>query len=717
MVKYLLTILCSSKIDLLKLCFESANNQLNFTDYDIFIVVNTLNELFYNEVMEYFKNHKYDKLKKIIRTESNGKPGKGHNSLLEIFKREIKYDYLLILDGDDFYYPLAIERINLLREKTNFDVFFLAGNTKLKKKNNLTHINNSYDVNINYYFYEVKNVANMSSGYNDIIATPYRLISLNREIFKIYEKLFDEDMQLYDDYYTFLLIYNLYKKNNFNELDNIKIYTVNDPYIYLYNTFNDVSVSKNSQVEHDIKIANKIKEKLNIVKLECEKLKIIPHYYFINDNFDKKIIDNFYTYIIKNTIQYDVNINNNTTNKKIIFIDMTDWSYDTFQSKPMGGTQSAIYYMAEYLSKFYNVTVMTKNEKNITINDKLSYKKIDLEEIKKINPDLFIIQGVLNTDLADYKLNNKNLKTIMWMHHDININLVKNTFETIHNLNLIDSYLFVSKWQRNRFIQKYKLSYDKCNVIQNGVQDNLNVFTNPVNINLKKKEIVYISSPYRGLIIAFYLFQEIKKYIPDIKLKVFSCFNRDFNNKFNKDNYKPYTKENFDSLLINDHNIYYKDFFKQLVDDNNIEFYGSVPQNILFEHLKTAMLMFYPNTYPETCCTSLLECMAHKCNVITSDLGALAETSNGFANIFNPLIENVLDEEYHINTAVRNPIQYYQVNDNYKKKFIEYTINIVNNYHKNYNIQHLEEQYNYIKNNCKWSDRGIVMREIIEKLI
>ena len=60
MVKYLLTILCSSKIDLLKLSFESANNQLNFSDYDIFIVVNTLNEIFYNEVMEYFKNHKYD---------------------------------------------------------------------------------------------------------------------------------------------------------------------------------------------------------------------------------------------------------------------------------------------------------------------------------------------------------------------------------------------------------------------------------------------------------------------------------------------------------------------------------------------------------------------------------------------------------------------------------------------------------------------------------
>ena len=357
--------------------------------------------------------------------------------------------------------------------------FLLAGNTKIKKETIITNNDKNYNVNISYNFDELKNISNISSDYNNIIATPYRLLSLNRNIFNIfniYSKLFDEDMQLYDDYYTFLLIYSLYKNNNFNELDNIKIYTVNDPYIYLYNTFNDVSVSKNSQVEHDIKIANKIKQKLNIEKLECEKLKIHPHYNFINDNFDKKIIDNYYKYIIQNTLNYDINIYRNNYNKKIIFIDMADWSYDTIDTKPIGGTQSAIYFMAEYLSKFYNVTVMTKSKKNIIVSDNLSYKTIDIKEIEKITPDLFIIQGVLNSELANYKINNNNLKIILWMHHDININFVKDTFHTIHDLNLIDSYVFVSKWQRNRFIQKYKLSYNKCHVIQNGLQDNLKCF-------------------------------------------------------------------------------------------------------------------------------------------------------------------------------------------------------------------------------------------------
>lgn len=719
MVKYLLTILCSSKIDLLKLCFHTANTQLNFDNYDIFIVVNTLNEFFYNEVMEYFKNHKYEKLKKIIRTESNGKPGKGHNSLLEIFKREYKYDYLLILDGDDFYYPFAIERINLFREKTNFDVFLLAGNTKVVKNNHYNMTNDGkYQITSIYDFNETKHVRTISSDYNNVLATPYRLISINREIFKIYDKLFDEDMQLYDDYYTFLLIYNLYRNNNFNELTDIKIFTINDPYIYLYNTFNDYSVSKNSQIDHDDIISKKIKKDLDIKYLECEKLTIYPHYSLITDNLDKKILNDFYNYIIKNTIQLDLNISINNNYKKIIFIDLTDWSYDTNLDKPIGGTQSAIYYAAEYFSKDYNVTVMTNSKKNIKVSNTLHYKNINITDIEIINPDLIILQGVANNEIANYILKNKNkVKTVMWMHHDININFVKDTFSTINKLDIIDSYIFVSKWQRDRFIQKYNIMHSKCNVIQNGVQDNLDIFVNPVNIDVKKKEIVYISAPYKGLIIAYHLFQEVKKYIPDIKLKVFSCFNRDFNTLYNKKIFEPYNKNNFHLLLTNDFNNYYKQLFEKLVDDSNIEFYGSVPQNILYQHLKTAMLMFYPNTYPETCCTSILECMAHKCNVITSDLGALSETSNGYANLFNPLIENVLDEEYHIDFATKTPIQYNQINDNYKKKFTEYTINIINNYYSTVNKNHLEEQYNYIKYNCKWSERCKNMKKIFDKLI
>jgi hypothetical protein len=116
------------------------------------------------------------------------------------------------------------------------------------------------------------------------------------------------------------------------------------------------------------------------------------------------------------------------------------------------------------------------------------------------------------------------------------------------------------------------------------------------------------------------------------------------------------------------------------------------------------MIFFYPNTYPETCCTSILEAMAHRCNVISSELGAIPETSNGFANLFNPLID-VLHDRYNTNQCIDNPIQIDDISTNYCKSFIEKTIDIINNYYSNYNQELLTNQQSYIEK-CRWSDRA-----------
>ena len=304
MTKYLLTILCSSNLELLKISFESASNQLNYDNYDIFIVINTLNEEFYKENM-----HK--KLKKIIRSESNGKPGKGHNSLLDIFKSEPEYEYLLILDGDDFYYPCALERINFINENYKLDLFFLTANTKISKKIEINRtekkIDNiqqdiNYNYNTTYTISKFQNIVGIGKEYDDVIATPFRLIATNRKILKNYNKLFDENMKLYDDYYLYLLIYKLYNDNNFNP-KNINIKIINDSYIYLYNKFNESSLSYSSNLEHDIALVNKIKKQLNIDNLYNEKFNIIPINSIFNNDEDKlkQIEDYFLRWIINKT--------------------------------------------------------------------------------------------------------------------------------------------------------------------------------------------------------------------------------------------------------------------------------------------------------------------------------------------------------------------------------------------------------------------------------
>jgi len=84
--KFILCILTSSNEKLLKISYESALNQNNHNlDYTIIIIVNSLNPEYYNNVCEEFKDIDVE----IIETESNGRPGKGHNSVINIFKNRI----------------------------------------------------------------------------------------------------------------------------------------------------------------------------------------------------------------------------------------------------------------------------------------------------------------------------------------------------------------------------------------------------------------------------------------------------------------------------------------------------------------------------------------------------------------------------------------------------------------------------------------------------
>lgn len=119
--KILITLLTSSNINALKCSYNSVINQTNIKySYDICIVVNTLNETYIDIVKEAFPTNY------IIQTESNGKPGKGHNSLFSIFNHSKKYDYLLPLDGDDFLYPGALSRLEIYMSYTP-DILFLPG--------------------------------------------------------------------------------------------------------------------------------------------------------------------------------------------------------------------------------------------------------------------------------------------------------------------------------------------------------------------------------------------------------------------------------------------------------------------------------------------------------------------------------------------------------------------------------------------------------------
>lgn len=298
-MKYLVTILTSSNLDLLKISYESVLNQKNYNNYDIFIVINTLDELYYKNVIDYFSNINDNKLKKIIRTKSNGRPGMGHNSLLNIFVNQNNYEYLIILDGDDFLYPCCLNKINELLKINKFDIINLAGNTKLKRKININKEKNGYNININYSYDEIKNIYNLDSQFNKIIATPYRLLCLNKKILKYYNKLFDEDMLCYDDYLCFLIT---------NQLNSVlNTVNINDPYLYFYNSFNVNSVSFTKNLKNDVKKCNELKKQFCVTTNFCDNIKIVPYNNLIKYEDNLNDIEKFYKKIIIDTLFLESN--------------------------------------------------------------------------------------------------------------------------------------------------------------------------------------------------------------------------------------------------------------------------------------------------------------------------------------------------------------------------------------------------------------------------
>ena len=213
-------------------------------EYTTLINVNTLSDEYYNEVLNYHSEELSNSVL-IRRTESNGYAGKGHNSCLEIFKELIEYDYMIMLDGDDLFYPVAFSQIEKCISISNPDVIHLMlnDNVTTHKKNN-QHYNllgnyrvyTSLDKQENWW--HSIDVDNVFTTPIQSAKTPSRLILANRKIFNTTHKIrYSEKCHLYDDLLAFLS----FVEGNYR--DEINVVAISDPNIYCYNGSNDESVT------------------------------------------------------------------------------------------------------------------------------------------------------------------------------------------------------------------------------------------------------------------------------------------------------------------------------------------------------------------------------------------------------------------------------------------------------------------------------------------
>lgn len=306
--------------------------------------------------------------------------------------------------------------------------------------------------------------------------------------------------------------------------------------------------------------------------------------------------------------------NGRTDTKTIVFVSpggWSEWSGETLYSKGLGGSETFTIKYAETLSRMgYQVVVFCKC-KNKNIFNNVLYIPVE---------DYVIFLCRYKVDIC--------LINRYEVYTHISVMKAEKTYLILHDLTSPDTIipttsrltgiLFLSEFQKNRFLTLFETFRDRSHVISYGIDTSLfpsSELTSVKDIenghwtNDNDNEItfVYPSFPNRGLLPLLQIFPKIVSRYPTAKLHIF-C---DMKNYW----VQQYHKEVVDKI---------EEILEQ--GNPNIINHGWVNMEQLRSFWKKAHVWLYPCVFEETFCMTALESAMSKTLIVCSDLGALPET-------------------------------------------------------------------------------------------
>jgi hypothetical protein len=193
------------------------------------------------------------------QSESNGMPGKGKNGALQHFGEEWPdFDYLILMDGDDFLYPTAIAQIERVINRTSCDMMGLQTNDILDKLfyPNTNKIDLEFPtgrVHLYSWFDKQYNIYGLPDQYHKVVrtdklgkhSTPDRIILFSHKAASVLRC--SEKLPVYEDYILSLHAQAEYIVGNLNYVN------TSSNCIYVYDKTGETSTCKeyNKKVNGD----------------------------------------------------------------------------------------------------------------------------------------------------------------------------------------------------------------------------------------------------------------------------------------------------------------------------------------------------------------------------------------------------------------------------------------------------------------------------------
>jgi glycosyltransferase involved in cell wall biosynthesis len=292
-----------------------------------------------------------------------------------------------------------------------------------------------------------------------------------------------------------------------------------------------------------------------------------------------------------------------------MFLDRIKWDYNitTPIHSPLGGSQSALCYLAKELASRGNEVVLANHISTPGIYEGVDCRSLQNGlEVKFLNSFDAIIS--LNIPTGRWlREGGVTAPLVLWEQHDADQATAAPLRDNAER-DAWTAFAMVSNWQAERYITEFAIPRERVAVLRNAVSPRFEQISS-VNASLGRDDhpplLVYTSTPFRGLDVLLTAFPTIRAAIPGCRLRVYSSMGV-YQIPAEQDGYRV--------------------LFELCRAIDGAEYIGSVSQAALVTELVNADVLSYPCTFAETSCISAMEAMASGCLVIARDLGALPET-------------------------------------------------------------------------------------------
>ena len=172
---------------------------------------------------------------------------------------------------------------------------------------------------------------------------------------------------------------------------------------------------------------------------------------------------------------------------RLAFFDPINWDYviDTPRSRPLGGSQSGLCYLAEELVKLgHEVTLFNQTKTPVRSRGVNCFNFAQIQQAEYAYFDAIIILNVGSQDLARHIRSGTQGRTriILWCQHNPDQPAVKGlTDPSAHDA--WDAFVHVSDWQAEEYRRVFGVKPERMKIIGNAISPVFeNLYPRPVTI-------------------------------------------------------------------------------------------------------------------------------------------------------------------------------------------------------------------------------------------